>query len=141
MRSEREQLKFDVFKQMCLQLARLSHDPKYQVAVMIVSRDFRDIPAIGFNGDFSGGPNTRTNMATGQSGFIHGEDNALMHLCTPMQLRDTLMMICTLKPCVDCAKRIVNGGIKFVYYIDDYDDLGPGTDEVFAAAGIHCEKI
>lgn len=141
MKSEREVLKFEVFKNMCRELSRLSHDPKYQVAVMIVSRDFRDIPAIGFNGDFSGGPNKRVNMETGKSGFVHGETNALIHLCTPMQLRDSLMMICTLKPCVDCAREIVNGGIKYVYYMDDYNDLGPGTDEIFTVAGVHCEKI
>ena len=80
-------------------------------------------------------------METGGSGFLHSEENALFHLSKPYELRDRLIMICTHKPCPMCAKRIVNAGVKRVFFINDYNDAGPGTDEIFATSKVMCKKI
>jgi dCMP deaminase len=96
---------------------------------------------MGYNGNYKGGPNIRESFETGKSGFLHSEENALFHLCKPYELRSNLIMICTHKPCPMCAKRIVNSGIKNVMYVNDYDALGPGTDEIFKHGDVKCEKV
>jgi hypothetical protein len=40
-----------------------------------------------------------------------------------------------------CAKRIVNAGIKRVFFIKDYSDAGAGTDEIFVTSKVLCKKI
>jgi dCMP deaminase len=140
-RSQRVQHKLEVFKQICLNISALSYDEKFKVGTIIITDDFRDICAIGYNGNYKGGPNCRDSMDTGASGFLHSEENALFHLSKPYELRDRLIMICTHKPCPMCAKRIVNAGIKNVLYISEYNDAGAGTDEIFKNSKIHCERI
>ena len=137
----RKKLKLSIFKKICIELSTLSYDAKHKVAAIIVTNDFREICAIGYNGNYSGGPNERDSTTVGGSGFLHAEENALFHLCKPYELRDALYMICTHKPCPMCAKRIVNSGIKTVYYINEYNSLGNATQKIFDATGIYCEKI
>lgn len=137
----RQKLKLDVFKKMCLELSTLSHDPKFKVASLIITEDFREICSMGYNGNYKGGPNERESLETGKSGFLHAEENALFHLCKPYELRNHLLMICTHKPCPMCAKRIVNSGIQRVFYINEYDAMGPGTDLIFQRGKIDCQKI
>ena len=94
---------------------------------------------MGYNGNYKSGPNQRDSLEVGESGFLHGEENALFHLSKPYELRESLILISTHKPCYMCAKRIVNSGIKIVFYIDDYGDHR--TDEIFAKCNIACHKI
>lgn len=42
----------------------------------------------------------------------------------------------TLTPCYDCAKDIINAGIKKVYYLEDYS--GSDGKELLASAKIEC---
>jgi dCMP deaminase len=125
----------------CEDLSKLSHDPKYQVATIIISDDFREICSIGYNGDFRGGPNERLNLEQGQSGFLHSEENALFHLGRPFKLRSDLILICTHKPCSMCAKRIANSGIKRVVYKSDYVDLANETNTIFQISRIDCQSF
>lgn len=61
---DRVSLKVNAFKNMCLSLAELSHDPKFKVGTIIITPDFREICALGYNGNYRGGPNTRESMET-----------------------------------------------------------------------------
>jgi len=139
--SDRQLFKLQTFMQICETLAQLSHDDKYKVATIIFTNDFREICAIGYNGDYSGGPNVRISYEHGQSGFLHSEENALIHLETPFALRSSLVLMCTHKPCTMCAKRIVNAGIKSVIYKYEYADSLNQTDEIFEASRIKCCRI
>lgn len=136
----RLRLKIATFMDICTTLSRLSHDAKYSVATIIVSGDMREICAIGYNGDVKGGPNTRKNFASGESGFLHAEENALFHLNKPFEIRGDLILFCTHKPCTMCAKRIVNSGIKKVIYLNEYTDKLGMTDEIFELAYVKCSK-
>ena len=138
---DRQLLKLNVFKNMCIELSGLSHDTKFKVGAIIITNDYREICAMGYNGNYKGGKNERDSMETGASGFLHAEENALYHLCKPYELRDNLLMICTHKPCPMCAKRIVNSGIKKVFYVNQYDALGPGTDEIFKVSNVDCLQL
>lgn len=137
----RLQLKFQTFMKICEDLSRLSHDPKYQVATIIVSDDFREICSIGYNGDYRGGPNGRSNLEHGQSGFLHSEENALFHLSRPFKLRSDLVLMCTHKPCSMCAKRIVNSGITRVVYKFEYTDAAAETEVIFQTSGVDCRSF
>jgi len=137
-RDERTLLKLRTFMDFCSSLSQLSHDPKYQVATVILTDNFREICSIGYNGDYRGGPNVRVCLEHNQSGFLHSEENALLQLNKPLELRDQLILMCTHKPCTMCAKRIVNSGIKKVIYRDEYVDALGLTDVVFNDSGVQC---
>jgi len=137
----RHKQKLDVFMKMCVELATLSYDLKYKVASIIITKDYREVCAIGYNGSYKGGPNERTSLQHGQSGFLHAEENALFHLCKPYELRHELLMLCTHKPCSMCARRIVNSGIKNVIYYSDYSDAEAATDNIFKVTGTSCVKF
>lgn len=133
--------KMAVFMKMCRELSTLSYDTKYKVASIIITEDYREVCAIGYNGSYKGGPNERSSLETGLSGFLHAEENALFHLCKPYELRGDLLMLCTHKPCSMCAKRIVNSGIKRVIYDIDYIDNEAETDRIFSISGLACVKF
>ena len=139
--SDRNNLKLSVFKNMTLELARLSHDSKMKVATMIITQDFREICSIGYNGNYKNGPNERESMDIGMYGFLHSEENALYHLCKPYELRNNLIMICTHKPCPMCAKRIVNSGIGNVAYVNEYNSLGDTTEQILLSGNVKLIKI
>jgi len=137
---ERYCKKLSVFMKMCEELSTLSYDPKYKVSSIIITSDYREVCAIGYNGSYKGGPNERSSLVVGNSGFLHAEENALFHLCKPYELRSNLIMLCTHKPCSMCAKRIVNSGIQRVVYQNDYVDSENETDEIFRASQTTCLK-
>lgn len=141
MRNERYHQKMLAYMSICEIIASLSYDTKFQVGTAIITDDFREICAIGYNGNFKGGPNCRESNAPGMSGFLHSEENALLHLSKPYENRGKLIMLCTHKPCPMCAKRIVNSGIKTVLYLYEYDNAGPGTDDVFKVGNVVCTQI
>jgi dCMP deaminase len=138
---ERSIQKLSVFMKMCNELSTLSYDDKYKVASIIITKDYREVCAIGYNGGYKGGPNKRSSLEQGKSGFLHAEENALFHLCKPYELRGDLLMLCTHKPCSMCARRIVNSGIKNIIYYSDYIDAEAASDDIFKVTGTSCVKF
>lgn len=134
-------LKLKTYMQICRDLASLSHDSKYSVASIAVTDDFREISAIGYNGDYSGGPNVRLNFEHGESGFLHAEDSMLVNLSKPIELRHKMIIFCTHKPCSMCAKRITGSGIKRVIFENEYSDVMNMTDEIFEKSGVICYNL
>ena len=67
----------------------------------------------GWNGTASGMPN-HTRDASGNTlpGVIHSEANALMKLAKNGGGSDGATIYCTHSPCYDCAKLILQAGIK-----------------------------
>ena len=102
-------------------IARRSYDPRFQVGSVVVTEDNSQVLAIGYNGDHKGGPNEVDSDEPGKSGFIHAEINALikMDYNNPKPKK----MYLTLSPCVQCARAIINGGIKKVFFDVSYRDL------------------
>ena len=101
-------------------LSRRSVDPRFQVGAVIVTEDNTQVLAVGYNGDHRGGPNSVESNEPGQSGFIHAEINALIK-CDFNHPKAKKMYL-TLSPCRQCAKAIINGGVKEVVYLDEYRD-------------------
>lgn len=102
-------------------ISRRSYDPRHQVGAVIVSGDMTRVMSIGYNGNYSGGPNEVESDIPGQSGMLHAEINALLK-CDYNDPKDKIMYI-TLSPCRMCAKAIINSGISEVVYSEEYRDL------------------
>jgi len=101
-------------------IARRSLDPRHQVGAVIVTDDNTQVLSVGYNGDHRGGPNSVESMEPGMSGFLHAETNALIK-CDYNNPKPKRMYL-TLSPCRQCAKAIINGGIREVVYAEEYRD-------------------
>lgn len=97
-----------------------SHDPRLQVCAIIVPDDNSGILALGYNGDYNGGPNEVESLEPGMSGMIHAEVNALVKC--PFHTPTKKYMYLTHSPCISCAKLIINAGISKVIYDTEYRD-------------------
>jgi len=114
-----------------------SYDPRYKVGAMIVTSDNTQVLAVGYNGNYAGGPNSIESDIPGESGMIHAEINALLKM-DYNNPKDKIVYV-TLSPCRGCAKALINSGIKKVVYKDLYRDTS-GVD-LLESAGILVEKF
>jgi dCMP deaminase len=101
-----------------LTISERSVDPKHKVGVIVVSDDNTQLLALGYNGNYKGGPNTVESFQPGESGLLYAEINALLKLDYNNPKRKKMYV--TLSPCAMCAKAIVNSGIDEVVYLDEY---------------------
>jgi len=102
-------------------IARRSYDPRFQVGAVVVTSNNTQVLAIGYNGNYAGGPNETESSEPGKSGMIHAEVNALLKMDYNNPKEKKLYL--TLSPCRMCAKAIVNAGIDEVIYAEGYRDL------------------
>jgi dCMP deaminase len=91
-----------------------------KVGAIIVNEDNTRLLALGYNGDYAGGPNEVESLEPGKSGALHAEINALIK-CDYSYVGKKIMYI-TLSPCIQCAKLIINGKINEVVYHEEYRD-------------------
>ena len=118
-------------------ISERSYDSRHKVGAIIVSDDNTQVLAVGYNGNYSGGPNEAESLEPGKSGFIHAEINALLKF--DYNFHKKKKMYVTLSPCVMCSKAIINAGISEVIYCDEYRDLS-GV-ELLAANGLKVRKF
>ncbi len=112
--------------------AMRSKDPSTQVGACIVNRDHK-ILSMGYNGmpigcdddDMPWGRESDDPLETKYMFVCHAEFNAILNY-SGGSLRDSICYV-TLFPCNECAKAIIQKGIKeIVYASDKYADT-PGT--------------
>ena len=103
--------------------AMRSKDPSTQVGACIVSNDNR-ILSIGYNGAPNGFDDDKfpwsregTNLETKYPYVCHAELNAILN-SNANSVRDCTIYV-SLFPCNECAKAIIQSGIKEVVYMDD----------------------
>ena len=118
-------------------ISRRSYDPRHQVGAVVVSSDNTQVLAIGYNGNYKGGPNAAESLNPGQSGMIHAEINALLKM-DYNNPKDKILYV-TLSPCRMCAKAIVNAGIKKVYYDEEYRDTS--SLEILRDSGVEVSRF
>ncbi|MDO4500141.1 MAG: dCMP deaminase family protein [Erysipelotrichaceae bacterium] len=105
-----------------------SKDPNTQVGACIVDAD-KKVVSIGYNGMPMGCNDAEMPWAR-EGGFkdtkyayvVHAELNAILN--SPRSVKDTSIYV-SLFPCNECAKAIIQSGIKKIYYESDKYD---GTD-------------
>jgi dCMP deaminase len=118
-------------------MSQRSHHPTFKVGAIITTADNTQILSVGYNGNEAGGDNEPESSEPGMSGLLHAEINCLLKL-DYNNPKDKILWL-TLSPCPQCAKAIVNSGIKKVIYRDTYRDL-KGL-EILANAGVKVERF
>ena len=116
--------------------AMQSKDPSTQVGACIVGSDNR-ILSVGYNGAPNGFSDDDfpwdregTALETKYLYVCHAERNAILNFRGSRREMENAKIYVALFPCNECAKEIIQSGIKEVVYISDkYSD----TDEVKAA--------
>lgn len=109
-----------------------SYDPRLQVGAIVVSCDNTQMLAVGYNGNYRGGPHVHESIEPGKSGFIHAEVNALVKC--DFNFPKKKHMYVTHSPCRDCSKLIINAEIQRVVYRIPYRD--PSGRDLLTSAGI-----
>jgi dCMP deaminase len=126
-----------------------SKDPNTQVGCCIVNED-NVVLSQGYNGtpvgwkdeDF---PWAREgeNLSTKYPYVVHSEANAITHCVGQgMSLKDSRIYV-TLFPCNECAKAIIQAGIKTVIYADNKYDGTPSVEaskRLMTAAGVKFQR-
>lgn len=109
---------------MCKEWSELSTSKRKKVGALIVKNE--QIIADGYNGTPKGFSNECEDLLGNTNWYtLHGEANAIMKVAKSTQSSENSTLYCTLSPCKECSKLIVQSGIKKVIYIEDYrDDSG-----------------
>lgn len=128
--------------------AKRSKDPSTKVGACIVNQDKRII-GIGYNG-FPRGCNDseypwgKTNFNALDNKYfyvVHAEANAILNSST--SCKDSTIYV-SLFPCNECAKLIIQSGIKRIVYMDDKNknqDSVKASKRMFESANVVYEKM
>ena len=105
-----------------LEVSKASYCKRKQVGALIVKED--NIIAIGYNGTISGFPNV-CELQDGSTSpdVLHAESNAIAKCAKSSNSSNGATLYVTLSPCFDCAKIIIQSGIKEVIYLEKYRNL------------------
>lgn len=119
----------EMFKEMLRTVEKRSSCLRSKVAA-IIEKDGR-VVSIGYNGPASGfrkcmpiTPAHRKDecMGPGCTRSIHAETNAVAFAAKAGISINGARMYCSMSPCINCAKLIVNSGIKELIYLEEYRD-------------------
>ncbi|QMS85880.1 deoxycytidylate deaminase [Candidatus Xianfuyuplasma coldseepsis] len=127
--------------------AMRSKDPQTQVGACIVNTKKR-IVGIGYNGFPFGIEDDQFPWDKKESWLdskypyvVHAEPNAILNATEPL---DNATLYVTLFPCNDCAKLIIQSGIKEVVYLEDkyHDrDIFVASRRMFEASGVSTRQL
>ena len=129
----------EYFMELAKLTAKRSKDPVTQVGAAIINKDKRVI-GLGYNGFidipdndklFPWTKNSNNYEEIKYSYVIHAEANAILN--STSSIKDSTLYV-TLFPCRECAKLIIQSGIKKIVYLDYKEDLA--SLRMFKAANI-----
>ena len=125
---------------MAYRVAQRSTDTHRKVGCLVLKNN--NIVAMGWNGTPSGyhtneckDENERTRPEV-----VHAEMNAIAKAArSPVSIEGGTMYSTTI-PCVECAKLIIQSGIKTVYYVEGYNKCQRG-EALLIACGVELIKL
>ena len=124
---DRDQKWHNRFMDMAKLIADWSKDPSSKIGAVAVN-DERRILATGYNGFPKGiedTPERLNDRPTKHSLVVHAEMNALMNaLYSGVSLKGATMYVYGLPICPDCAKCVIQAGVKHVVIPTDKTDKG-----------------
>ena len=136
------------FMEMAFLVASWSKDPSTKTGAVVVGPD-REIRATGYNGLVRGVDDNipeRMERPTKYDFFEHAERNAVYNACLIGASLKGCVIYVTSMPCPDCARAIIQSGIKMVVtYKPEFDEHAPQntwrdklvfSEEMFKEAGI-----
>lgn len=118
--------------------AENSHCTRNKVGCLIVNN--RTIISDGYNGTPSGFPNLcedcdNKTLPT----VLHAEANAITKIARSTNSAEGSTLYVTLSPCFDCAKLIIQSGIKRIVYSETYRNTD--SFKLFEQAGIEIKQL
>lgn len=131
--------KFDhSYLEMARVWAKNSYCKRRQVGALLVKDKM--IISDGYNGTPSGFENVCEDDNDRTKPYVlHAEANAITKVAKSSNSSQDATLYVTAAPCIECAKLIIQAGIKRVVYTDDYR-LDEGID-LLKRAGIEVEKM
>lgn len=128
----------DKYIQMAAIWAQNSYCRRRQVGALLVKD--RMIISDGYNGTPSGFENDCEDVNGITKAYVlHAEANAISKVAQSGNSSRGATLYVTASPCIECAKLIIQAGIKRVVYRDEYR-LTDGID-LLKRAGIEVEKV
>lgn len=137
----------EYFMGIALLSAKRSKDPSTQVGACIVDEDNK-VVSIGYNGMPRQLDESKLTWEKGEglnSKYLyvcHAEFNAILNIRNGSSLKGCTLYV-TLFPCNECAKAIIQTGIKKIIYLSDkYADSVStlASKKMFELAGVKVEK-
>ena len=130
--------KHDYICKVCDVIRRKSSCIKRKVGAIFINKDF-EILATGFNESPKGFPHCDGGETCGDpcKRTIHAEQNAIAQSAKRGVALEGAVLYCTYLPCINCARLLVNIGIKKVYVKAMNTD---GGEEILKQAGISLKK-
>ncbi len=133
------------FMEVAFLVASWSKDPSTKTGAVIVGPD-KEIRATGYNGPVRGVNDEveeRFERPTKYDFFEHAERNALYNACLTGVSVKGCVMYATHAPCVDCARAIIQSGIKTVVtnkiVIDETTPKNTWRDKLFVSKEMFAE--
>jgi dCMP deaminase len=128
------------FLQLAEHISKWSKDPSTKIGTVIVN-DLKLVIGMGFNGFPRGVYDRAERYAVREEKYkrvVHGEVNAILNSVDPKGLRGATMYQWPIPPCNECAKLIIQVGIKTIISgnkdIDRWRDSIQTTNEMFEEA-------
>jgi dCMP deaminase len=109
-----------LYLDLACRIAEESYCKRLQVGALIVKDG--NIISFGYNGTPSGLPNICEENNVTLPTVLHAESNAITKASKSSISTEGASMYMTHSCCIECAKLIIQSGIKKVYYIQDYRD-------------------
>ncbi len=107
------------FMEIALHMASWSKDPSTKVGCVVVGPD-KEIRAQGYNGfprNVNDDIEYRQTRPVKYAFYEHAERNAVYNACSVgVSLKGCIMYV-TMPPCADCARAIIQSGIRQVYFM------------------------
>ena len=122
--------KIEEIDKICMKSAeewsKMSKCKRKKVACIIYKPKNNTIISVGYNGTPSGFDNNCENHVDGKTTnwwVLHAEDNAIVKMARSKgESTEGTTLYTTCSPCKECAKLIIQAGIKRVVYRDVYRD-------------------
>ena len=107
----------EFYMNIAIETAKLSYSQRSKVGCVVVKN--KNILSYGYNGT----PVGFNNKCEDESGntlpiVVHAECNSLAKICSGTESSEGATMYCTLSPCFDCSKQIIQAKIKEVIYLE-----------------------
>jgi len=131
------------YMNMATELSQLSYATRKKVGALVVQGTH--IISEGYNGTPTGFDNN-CEYVSGDSHLLtlpqvlHAESNAISKLAKSTQSSLGGTLYCTLSPCFDCAKLIIQSGLTRVVYKEEYNTSNNGI-RLLRSAGIMVNKM
>ena len=127
-----------VYMNIAGEVSQLSKCSRKKVGAIIVKDN--NILSFGYNGTPSGFCNNCEEGNKTKWSVLHAESNAIVKVAKSTNSSSGSTLYCTLSPCRDCSKLIIQAGIVKVVYKEVYEGSTEGLD-LMKESGIKIIKI